>query len=307
MSNQLDGLEPEDIIKKVTGKITKLFPEKQHEGNYGPYTIQNGEIEVDGKPYKLTFWNNTQPESAKGRKVTLSSTRGKHGLNGVTFEEESYKNKKGQQIHNQVIKATLSAKVEYDSASEEPMRIVSVGSGYGGAMSATSKSIVTDNPEQELDKIVELHQYIDSLVRMAYLGKITDEETLRSYVSSVFIEANRKGIHYSTKVEAPKKEEPVKEELDPEDWGSVIVPSGSQKGKKLAEIGKPALIKLYEYYLEKGFTTPFAKCVEQAAEDLSISGPINPGNLHSYKGANMSIDEEYSELHDAAEIPDIPF
>ena len=45
MSNQLDGLEPKDVIKKVTGKITKLFPEKQHEGNYGPYTIQNGEIE----------------------------------------------------------------------------------------------------------------------------------------------------------------------------------------------------------------------------------------------------------------------
>ena len=117
MSNQLDGLEPKDIIKKVTGKITKLFPEKQHEGNYGPYTIQNGEIEVDGKAYKLAFWKNTQPESAKGRTVTLSSTRGKHGLNGVTFEEESYKNKEGQQIHNQVIKVSASAKVEYDGAS----------------------------------------------------------------------------------------------------------------------------------------------------------------------------------------------
>jgi hypothetical protein len=273
MSNQLDGLEPKDIIKKVTGKITKLFPEKQHEGNYGPYTIQNGEIEVDGKNYKLTFWKNTQPESAKGRTVTLSSTRGKHGLNGVTFEEESYKNKEGQQIHNQVIKATASAKVEYDGASEEPMRIVSVGSGYGGAMSATSKSIVTDNPEKALDEIVELHQYIDSLVRMAYLGKITDEETLRSYVSSVFIEANRKSIHYSSKVEAPKKEEPAEEETNPEDWGSVIVPSGSHKGKKLAEIGKPALTKLYEFYLDKGFNTPFAKCVEKAAEDLNLDAP----------------------------------
>jgi len=262
MSNQLDGLEPKDIIKKVTGKITKLFPEKQHEGNYGPYTIQNGEIEVDGKTYKLAFWKNTQPESAKGRTVTLSSTRGKHGLNGVTFEEESYKNKEGQQIHNQVIKATASAKVEYDGVSEEPSRVAS-----------TPKSIVTDNPEKALDEIVEMHQYIDSLVRMAYLGKITDEETLRSYVSSVFIEANRKGIHYSSKVEAPKKEEPKAEELDPADWASVIVPSGSQKGKKLAEIGKPALTKLYEYYLEKGFTTPFAKCVEKAAEDLNLDAP----------------------------------
>jgi hypothetical protein len=267
MSNQLDGLEPKDIIKKVTGKITKLFPEKQHEGNYGPYTIQNGEIEVDGKPYKLTFWKNTQPESAKGRIVTLSSTRGKHGLNGVTFEEESYKNKEGQQIHNQVIKATASAKVEYDGVSEEPVR------------RTEPKSIVTDNPEQALDQIVETHLYIDSLVRMAYLGKVTDEETLRSYVSSVFIEANRKGISISKSEpkSEPKVEEPV--QLDPADWGSVIVPEGHPKfkelgGKKLAEIGKSALTKLYQYFLDKGFTTPFAKCVEQAAIDLNLDAPV---------------------------------
>jgi hypothetical protein len=262
MSNQLDGLEPKDIIKKVTGKITKLFPEKQREGDYGPYTIQNGEIEVDGKTYKLAFWNNTQPESAKGRTVTLSSTRGKHGMNGVIFEEEFYKNKEGQQIHNQVIKATASAKVEYDGVSEEPVR------------RTETKVIVTDNPEQELDKIVETHLYIDSLVRMAYLGKVTDEETLRAYVSSVFIEANRKGISIS-KLEPksePKVEKPA--ELDPADWASAIVPSGSHKGKKLAEIGKPALTKLYEYYLDKGFTTPFAKCVEKAAEDLNLDAPV---------------------------------
>jgi hypothetical protein len=265
MSNQLDGLEPKDIIKKVTGKITKLFPEKQHEGNYGPYTIQNGEIEVDGKAYKLAFWKNTQPESAKGRTITLSSTRGKHGLNGVTFEEESYKNKEGQQIHNQVIKVSASAKIEYDGVSEEPVRVAS---------SATPKSIVSDNPEQALDQIVETHLYIDSLVRMAYLGKVTDEETLRAYVSSVFIEANRKciSISKSEPKSQPKADEPA--ELDPKDWASAIVPSGSHKGEKLAEIGKKDLTKLYQFYLEKGFTTPFAKCVEQAAIDFNLDAPI---------------------------------
>ncbi len=276
MSNQLEGLEPKDIIKKVTGKITKLFPEKQHEGNYGPYTIQNGEIEVDGKNYKLAFWKCTQPESAKGRTITLSSTRGKHGMNGVTFEEESYKNKEGQQIHNQVIKATASAKVEYDGVSEEPARKTPneeiVRSPYSSYV--IPKSIVSDNPEQALDQIVETHLYIDSLVRMAYLGKVTDEETLRAYVSSVFIEANRKGISISKS--EPKSEAKVEEpaELDPADWASAIVPSGSHKDKKLGAIGKPALTKLYEYYLDKGFTTPFAKCVEQAAQDLNLDAPV---------------------------------
>jgi hypothetical protein len=268
MSNQLDGLEPKDIIKKVTGKITKLFPEKKFEGSYGPTSVQNGEIEVDGQAYKIAFWKCTQPESAKGRTITLSSTRGKQGLGGVTFEKDSYE-KEGKKIENLLIKVTSSAKVEYDGVSEEPVRV---------AAPATPKSIVTDNPEKALDEIVELHQYIDSLVRMAYLGKITDEETLRSYVSSVFIEANRKGIHYSSKVEAPKKEEPKTEEpnadADIDNWASAIVPSGSQKGKKLVDIGKPKLTELYQYYLEKGFTTPFAKCVEKAAEVFNLDSPF---------------------------------
>jgi hypothetical protein len=260
MSNQLDGLEPKDIIKKVTGKITKLFPEKKFEGSYGPTSVQNGEIEVDGQAYKIAFWKCTQPESAKGRTITLSSTRGKQGLSGVTFEKESYE-KEGKKIENLLIKVTASGKIEYDGVSEEPVRVA-----------ATPKTIVTDNPEKALDQIVETHLYIDSLVRMAYLGKVTDEETLRAYVSSVFIEANRKGI--SIGKSEPKVEEPKTEELNPKLWAEVIVPSGSNAGKKLGEIGKPALTKLYQYYLGKGFTTPFAKCIEQAAEDFHLDAPV---------------------------------
>jgi hypothetical protein len=261
MSNQLDGIEQKDIIKRVTGKVTKLWEPKTFNGPKGEFVIQGGDIEIDGNTYGLKFFNNTQEQSIKGNVVTLSSVRGKHGLTGVSLEHESYEGKNGK-VDRDLIKVTATGKIEFDQPSEEPVRVTS-----------TPKSIVTDNPEKALDEIVEMHQYIDSLVRMAYLGKITDEETLRSYVSSVFIEANRKGIHYSSKVEAPKKEEPKVEELDPADWASVIVPSGSQKGKKLAEIGKPALTKLYEYYLEKGFTTPFAKCVEKAAEDLNLDAP----------------------------------
>jgi hypothetical protein len=261
MSNQLEGIEQKDIIKRVTGKVTKLWEPKTFNGPKGEFVIQGGDIEIDGQTYGLKFFNNTQEQSIKGNVVTLSSVRGKHGLTGVSLEHESYDGKNGK-VDRDIIKVTATGKVEFDRPSEEPARVTS-----------TPKVIVTDNPEKALDEIVEMHQYIDSLVRMAYLGKITDEETLRSYVSSVFIEANRKGIHYSSKVEAPKKEEPKVEELDPADWASVIVPSGSQKGKKLAEIGKPALTKLYEYYLEKGFTTPFAKCVEKAAEDLNLDAP----------------------------------
>ena len=261
MSNQLEGIEQKDIIKRVTGKITKLWEPKTFTGPKGEFVIQGGDIEIDGNTYGLKFFNNNQEQSLKGNVVTLSSVRGKHGLTGVSLEHETYEGKNGK-VDRDIIKVTATGKIEFDRPSEEPVRIAS-----------TPKSIVSDNPEQALDQIVETHLYINSLVRMAY-SKVTDEETLRAYVSSVFIEANRKGISISRSEPKPepKAEEPA--ELDPKEWASVIVPSGSHKDKKLAEIGKPALTKLYQYYLDKGFITPFSKCVEQAAQDLNLDAPV---------------------------------
>ena len=261
MSNQLDGIEQKDIIKRVTGKVTKLWEPKTFNGPKGEFVIQGGEIEIDGQTYGLKFFNNNQEQSIKNNVVTLSSVRGKHGMTGVTLEHESYEGKNGK-VDRDIIKVTATGKIEFES--EEPARVTS-----------TPKVIVTDNPTEALDKIVELHKYVDSLVRHAYKG-VEDEETLRAYVSSVFIEANRKGIAFKSEVKAEPKAEPkvVEQELDPADWASAVVPSGSQKGKKLAEIGKPALTKIYEFYLEKGFNSPFAKCVEQAAADLDLDAPF---------------------------------
>ena len=263
MSNQLEGIEQKDIIKRVTGKVTKLWEPKTFNGPKGEFVIQGGDIEIDGQTYGLKFFNNNQEQSLKGNVVTLSSVRGKHGLTGVSLEHETYDGKNGK-VDRDIIKVTATGKVEFEKQDEEPPRVAS-----------TPKSIVTDNPEQALDQIVETHLYIDSLVRMAYLGKVTDEETLRAYVSSVFIEANRKGISISKSEpkSEPKAEEP-ESDADINNWASAIVPSGSQKGKKLVDIGKPKLTELYQYYLAKGFTTPFAKCVEKAAEVFNLDAPI---------------------------------
>jgi hypothetical protein len=261
MSNQLEGIEQKDIIKRVTGKVTKLWEPKTFNGPKGEFVIQGGDIEIDGETYGLKFFNNTQEQSLKGNVITLSSIRGKHGLTGVSLEHETYEGKNGK-VDRDIIKVTATGKVEFDRPNEEPVRV------------SSAKVIVTDNPEEALDQIVETHQYIDSLVRMAYLGKVTDEETLRAYVSSVFIEANRKGISIgkSEPKSEPKVEQPA--ELNPKLWAEVIVPSGSHAGKKLGGIGKPELTKLYQYYLAKGFNTPFSKCVEQAAEDFHLDAPI---------------------------------
>lgn len=258
MSKQLDGIEQKDIIKRVTGKVTKLWEAKTFNGPKGEFTKQGGEIEIDGTTYGLSFWNNTQPESLKGCVVVLSSVRSKHGLNGVTLDHESYDGKNGH-VDRDVIKVTGSGKVEIEGQSEEPPRV---------AKSVTPRQTEIGDPKKAIDAIVEMHIYIDGLVRHAYASRVSDEETLRSYVASVFIEANRKGISYAVASEPPKPA------CDPKDWGAAIVPSGSMKGKTLGSVGKPALTKLYQHYLEKGFDCPFSKCVEQAGIDLNLDGPL---------------------------------
>ena len=172
------------------------------------------------------------------------------------MDHESFSKKDGTKVDRDVIKVTKTGKVELGEGDEIPM------SHPSDAPKAQAKSIVNDNPAKSLDDLVMQHLYINDLVRAAYAKKSYDEETLRSYVASVFIEANRKGI--SLKTEAPQVV------LDPKDWASAVVPSGSNAGKTLGSIGKPALTKLYAFYLEKGFNTDFAKCVEQAGIDLNL-------------------------------------
>ena len=134
-----------------------LFRSKTFNGPKGEFVIQGGEIEIDGQTYGLKFFNNTQEQSIKGNVVTLSSVRGKHGLTGVSLEHESYEGKNGK-VDRDIIKVTATGKLEFDQPSEEPARV---------AKSATP--IVTDNLAA-LDEIVEMHQYINSLVRHAYKG-----------------------------------------------------------------------------------------------------------------------------------------
>ncbi len=265
MSKQLDGVEPKDIIKTVTGRVTKLWDEKTFQSDRGEFVVQNGEIEIDGDKYKLKFVSNTQDKSMAGKSVTLSSSRGKHGLNGVVFEHETY-TKDGVKFENDVIKVTKTGRVEWEG----------VESSRPASKPVSKKSIeiiVADtDPKKALDQLVEQHMYIDALTRHGYARRNYSEETLRSYVSSIYIEANKRGIVIGG--QSTQAEEPV---VDPSDWGSFIVPEGHPKfselgGKKLAEVGKPALVRLHQYFLDNPSDKPIAKAVEQAAEDLQLGG-----------------------------------
>ena len=256
MSKQLDGVKQKDIIPKVTGKIVKLWEAKEKEGKYGPYKIQNGDIEVDGDILGITFWDKEQNSSLKDKVVVISCTKGKHGLGGIELGHESYSKSDGTKVDRHVIHVKKAAKVELADGSA-PEQVAN--------HSEPSQPVRVSHSAITLEDLIANHILIDTQVREAYKDKSYDEETLRSYVASVFIEANKKGVQFKT-------EETSKQSVE-NDWASFIVPSGSMKGKKLIDVGKKNLIDLYHYYWKIGFNTEFAKAVEKAGQVFDFPLP----------------------------------
>jgi len=163
MSKQLEGIEHKEVIKRVTGKIVKLWEPKKFNGPKGEFEIQGGAIEIDGEEYGLKFFENNQNVSIlEGKVVTITCSKGKHGFTGVTLDHESFTKKDGTKVDRDVIKVTKTGRIELGEPDEIPM---------GDApKQSTPKTIVTDNsdPGAALEDIVKTHLYVDSLVRLAY-------------------------------------------------------------------------------------------------------------------------------------------
>lgn len=226
--SQLQNIEQKDVIKKVTGKVVKLWEPKTFQGSKGESSIQGGEIEIDGQIYGLKFWDNNQnAKLIEGKVITLTSTRGKMGLHGVKLDHESFSKKDGTKIDRDVISVSKSGQVSLGDGEELP------AAPAVAAPVAPAKVSVSDSGFSSIEEIVNFHVKIDRAVRAAYI-KRDDEETIRAYVSSVFIEANRRGITRLLK-EDEAQAESSEDGPTPEDWASAIVPSGSNKRKQQGE------------------------------------------------------------------------
>lgn len=296
MSNTLpEDIEDGDIIKKVTGKITKLFDAETKEGQYGTYTIQKGAIEIEGKEYILSLQNCAQPKSARGRVVTLESVKDdkKKTYKGVQFVIEKFHSKKyDKDVTQEVIKVQGSAIITYDG--DTPALESKSSSVAANAAKKPERVIEHSEPktlQQLIDQILFQHILIDATVRKEYEGK--DEETIRAYVASIWIEANRQGANRfyvfrdeDGKVSEPEAdqdggnaEQPADEDIpwdnEPKnqfgDWASVQIPDGKLKGTMLAKAGKVWIQKAYDAYKKVGFDKDFQKFVRQAAIDLGIA------------------------------------
>lgn len=286
----IEQFDQPEILQALEGKIISLFDPESKEGQYGTYTYQNGKIETECGEIEVKFWDMEIPKSARGKKFVAALGRAqKGGLIGIEYKIDSWTNKKtGADVIKEVIHikppATFQVLGGFQGQPAHKQQQPANQSSQPQGRKTQESHFVPDKPQliDVATHLIEQHRQIHNLVSSAYDGE--DSETKRAYVASLWIALDRVGaISYDPTVAlGSRKDAPVSHEThpegddsgyDPEDWGSAIVPSGSMKGKKLAEIGKQAIIQLHQYAESNGEKNAgFWACVYQAFKD--VGGPV---------------------------------
>lgn len=261
------------VIKCVEGVLKELYQENSGDGQYGPWTLQNGLIEdANGDAIKVVFSNCTQPNGARGKKVKIMSTpTDKHGLQGIKVEDRAAGEKNGKQYPaERTIKVTTTAEVVYEGGS--PKQSAQSGEKTGGTL---QQSYPSQKPSEIIKDVLACHDSVFTLVNDHY--KDQTPEFRQSFIASVFIESNKQGAcqHFIKRESAPIEKQEEKKEVDqnnlsPADWPEAIVPAGSQKGKKLKDVGDDMLLALFSHFDFKKDNSPFAECVYLAAQDRKV-------------------------------------
>lgn len=92
-------------VVRVLAKVTAVFDRKTGEGQYGPWSLQNGTIEDETGKMKVVFKQLPSQESLVGKTMIFKSMEGKHGLKGCEVKKNEYNGKTTLELH--VSKAAL--------------------------------------------------------------------------------------------------------------------------------------------------------------------------------------------------------
>jgi hypothetical protein len=268
-----------DIIKCIKGTIIKLYKIRAGEGTRGHYEYQDGEIKDDaGTIMGITFASCSQPDSAKGKRVTIMSTMTESfGKQGVKLEVSEYNQKEIKKL-----RITSSANISYDGGATGQQQQRPNGQ-------AQQQPAMNVHPKVILQDLTKMHCAITDLVNEIY--KEQPDAFKQGAVATIFIEAAKQGVavdfakRYSQMIIPPAP-------ADPKNWSECVVPKGSNIGKRLQEVSDEDLLKLHGWLADTDSKTNFAKCVYQAALDRNVL-PVHQDET----GAEENLEE----------LPDIPF
>jgi hypothetical protein len=294
MSNQIEtpiadgfNFSKEDVIPSISGKVTKLYDAQEKEGQHGPYMLQNGVLETEHGEVKFVSFGNPMDKTARGRNVTIKCGKDKKNkLGGVVYELNSYFSKKeNREITEEVIKISGLAVISFEggqSASSSESSSVVSSKAKPVVEKVAQSSVKSEDALDQLEGVFKVHALIDQDYRARF--KDYDEETLRCYVNSAFIQLDKMGlvraaacqlmprVEVSNSPAAPS--ESVNVNIDPSDWKNFVVTSGVHAGKNLSEVPKSELMKFYDHVVAKKSSSLFAQCVVQAAIELEFADEI---------------------------------
>lgn len=131
----VDGIIPVGTtLPRITGEITKLYARKTGVSAHGEWSFQRGEFQcISGEKIEVVFKDRDEVGNDFTRRpLTISSYETKHGLRGVTVEEDDYKGKKRLQL-----KVTKTADIDFVAQSDTPP-----------PASTSASANVDDMPEQ---------------------------------------------------------------------------------------------------------------------------------------------------------------
>lgn len=256
------GVSEGENIDHVEGRLVSIFDVKQA----GKSTVQNGEIETPDGKIKIALWGTELPKSLKGKRICITAIDGdKWGQ--ITYGVNSYSGRKGE-VTEEVL--SIGSKAEIEEIEGAP------ASGNAEQRTRPAQPQSTGSFTESIESLLEHHMIVDELTRLAYAKKDYDEETIRAYVASIWINADRAGYivpgdrplsgarQPSTAAAPAGPTQP-----DPQNWAEAIVPSGTKEGQTLGAVGKEYLKKLEAVRKQQNKQGPFWECVKQAALDLS--------------------------------------
>lgn len=86
-------------ISGVHGTLTAVYQRRTGEGQYGPYSFQDGLLKDDTGSIIITFANFDDMSARKGEKMTVTAKQGDKGLSGILVKESEYQGKKKINLH----------------------------------------------------------------------------------------------------------------------------------------------------------------------------------------------------------------
>jgi len=281
------GVEDGENIDEIEGKLIGIFDVRQA----GKSTVQNAELDTQFGKVKVAFWGTEIPKTLKGKRVKILATNKKFGE--ITYKINEYDGKNGHVTeetlsvgNNADVEEVTGASAPQQSAPAAPAQRTHVEKTSGFSLMEAAESLATQ------------HLLVNDVVRAAYAKKNYDEETLRSYVSTVWIGLDRAAMviigqsvdgsplrqDARGSVEAPKEAHAPTQASDttcnPQNWAEAIIPAGPLKGKTLGEVGKANLTQLETLRADAEMEgkqpkfPAFAECVKQAAIDLELGGDL---------------------------------